>query len=292
MDAGEKRGEKRPFASSGPEPAVADIQKLLAQVDKRERLDPGVESVLLEIADDFIESVTSFACTLAQHRKSDTLEAKDVQLHLERHWHIRVPGFGGDEPRQVKWPTPNDAHLHRMAAIRKAQHAQQALAHASATAAGGASAGARAAMPLPPGPSAHVRPMAPAATGSPAPKNMPPYRPIASATAKPPPGRAAPAPMAPAMPMTMAGQMWPAPAPSPGAGPSPGPIPGPSSSAAGGPGQLPAMVHAPSGPGMVPQQVVGAPLPPAMAQATVPSVQGISPVLSAHIRPKKPNAPS
>lgn len=38
--------------------------------------------VLLQVADDFIENVVAASCQLAKHRRSNTLEAKDVQLYL------------------------------------------------------------------------------------------------------------------------------------------------------------------------------------------------------------------
>ncbi len=43
---------------------------------------PPCTQLLMQMADDFIESVVTSACKLARHRKSSTLAASDLQLHL------------------------------------------------------------------------------------------------------------------------------------------------------------------------------------------------------------------
>ena len=77
-------------------------------------IDGDVEELLLDLADEFVTSVTSFACRLAKHRKSNSLDVKDVQLHLERNWNIRVPGYAADEIRSTRKLMPNAAHNSKM----------------------------------------------------------------------------------------------------------------------------------------------------------------------------------
>lgn len=96
-----------------------NIQELVYQIDPSENLDPEVEDVLVDIAEDFIDSVTTFGCSLAKHRKSNTLEARDILLHLERNWNMTLPGFSGDEIKTYKKPVANDTHKERLALIKK-----------------------------------------------------------------------------------------------------------------------------------------------------------------------------
>ncbi|XP_012348846.1 transcription initiation factor TFIID subunit 12b isoform X1 [Apis florea] len=66
------------------------LQDLVKEVDPTEQLDEEVEEMLLQLADDFVETTVNAACLLAKHRHANTVEVKDVQLHLEE---IGICGF-------------------------------------------------------------------------------------------------------------------------------------------------------------------------------------------------------
>lgn len=96
------------------------IQDLVSSVDPNVKVEPEVEDLLLSIADEFIDSVANFACRLAKHRGGDTLEVRDLQLHLERNHNIRIPGFSSDETR-MSLSQPTIAPVAAPAAAKKTQ---------------------------------------------------------------------------------------------------------------------------------------------------------------------------
>ena len=74
------------MVGSAPSPQTSltqkQLQDLVNEVDPKQLLDDDVEEQLMIMADDFIESVVTASCQLAKHRKSTTLETKDLQVHL------------------------------------------------------------------------------------------------------------------------------------------------------------------------------------------------------------------
>lgn len=73
-------------------------------------VDGDVEELLLDLADDFVSNVTAFALRIAKHRKSSTVDSKDIQLHLERNWDIRVPGYQANEIKSTRRWAPTAAY--------------------------------------------------------------------------------------------------------------------------------------------------------------------------------------
>jgi len=95
------------------------IRQLVASIKADEKFDKDVEQFLLDIADEFVDNVAERACMLAKHRGSNILEVKDVQLHLEKHWNIRVPGFSEGAPPNVLAPPISELHRKRLDIVKR-----------------------------------------------------------------------------------------------------------------------------------------------------------------------------
>lgn len=80
-------------------------------------IDGDVEELLLDLADEFVTSVTGFACRLAKHRKVESLDVKDVQLHLERNWNMKIPGYASDEIRSIRRFQPTQAYNQKVSGV-------------------------------------------------------------------------------------------------------------------------------------------------------------------------------
>lgn len=74
--------------SSGRTVSKRKLRELLASIDDGDRLTDEAEELMQDIADDFLQSVTTGACQLAKHRKSERLEVRDIAFHLGE-WRAR-----------------------------------------------------------------------------------------------------------------------------------------------------------------------------------------------------------
>jgi len=97
------------------------IIELLKQVDPQLNFE-GEESikVLQTIAEEFIDNVLYYSHKIAKHRNSNCVEAKDVAVHLDMYWNIRVPGYMPDQPPDN--PNNDSNHQKRLESIRKSKN--------------------------------------------------------------------------------------------------------------------------------------------------------------------------
>jgi len=98
--------------------AKGELQQMLKELAPDLEFDEDVQEVLLEMTDDFVDTVLEHASMLAKHRGSEQVEVKDVLLHLDRQWDMHIPGYSGEEVK--KFPQKRlETHAKRMAAVRR-----------------------------------------------------------------------------------------------------------------------------------------------------------------------------
>eukprot|EP00053_Salpingoeca_punica_P006654 m.62322 g.62322 ORF g.62322 m.62322 type:complete len:231 (-) comp13792_c0_seq1:347-1039(-) len=95
------------------------LNDLMRKIDSNQTLDADLEEALIAMANDFVERVVTSSCQLAKHRGSDMLEAKDVQLHLERYWDLRVSGLCRDDVRPARASRLSEAHRQKLQLAQK-----------------------------------------------------------------------------------------------------------------------------------------------------------------------------
>eukprot|EP01137_Pigoraptor_chileana_P020992 Opistho-2@84127 len=100
------------------------LQALIDEIKPKESVDEQLEEMLLEIGDDFIENVTTFACQLAKLRGSKRIEVRDIKLHLERNWDIKMVDIDPEEKeeRPTKRVVPTDAYLEQLRLAKSQRH--------------------------------------------------------------------------------------------------------------------------------------------------------------------------
>ncbi|KAF2268444.1 hypothetical protein CC78DRAFT_565346 [Lojkania enalia] len=99
------------------------LDELVRQVTggSEDALTPEVEEVVLQLADDFVDTVISNACKLSKLRESPQLDIRDIQLVLERNYNIRIPGYASDEIRTVRKLVPAAGWTQKMNAVQAAK---------------------------------------------------------------------------------------------------------------------------------------------------------------------------
>ena len=74
----------------------------MKSIDPHFTIDSEAEEQVLQLADDFLDKVIQQGLRMANHRGSKSLDVKDLQLVLAKHWGIVVPGLGLPSIRSSK----------------------------------------------------------------------------------------------------------------------------------------------------------------------------------------------
>jgi transcription initiation factor TFIID subunit TAF12 len=96
------------------------VESRNSEVEPRYSLQPGVEELLLDMATDFVADVTEWSGRLAKHRRATQVDARDVQLVLDKNYGISIAAMNRLHSLPIRpKPSKSSVHMHRVALKRK-----------------------------------------------------------------------------------------------------------------------------------------------------------------------------
>ncbi|KAK8888481.1 hypothetical protein M9Y10_039560 [Tritrichomonas musculus] len=104
------------------------ITDLLHKIDPSATLDPVAEDLILDAADDFIDSIVNLATECAKNRGSSVLQADDIRYVIRRKFGDSSISGKYDIQRQPDF-IPNEVHLKRLKALQEHLKATQQSNH-------------------------------------------------------------------------------------------------------------------------------------------------------------------
>jgi transcription initiation factor TFIID subunit 12 len=80
-----------------------------------EDISPELHAALTEVADEFVENIANFACSLARLRGSSSLSPRDIQLAIDRKFGLSVPSasVAGSEEKENKTKRSGISEIHK-----------------------------------------------------------------------------------------------------------------------------------------------------------------------------------
>lgn len=102
-----------------PRAGIQMVLKRLGVADEF-KLSEEVESAIMLLAETMLDQTMEFGCLMASRRQSKWLESKDVELYLERAWHIHLPGYGVRSVTPAPKVAPEKPDTRLAAAVREA----------------------------------------------------------------------------------------------------------------------------------------------------------------------------
>lgn len=113
------------------------LREIVSSAVPGEKIDFEAETLMIQVIEEFLDDVIKEGCKNAKHRGSQTLEAPDMTLYLERYHEILACGFQNIENSAIKRIPANatggtDEHAKRLfhaqrAAITQPQPNVQSL---------------------------------------------------------------------------------------------------------------------------------------------------------------------